>query len=77
MKNENKSDEMVDILSRLHNYIPVISENLTVHVPVVDETEIIRSESLHFLLLGDDQLTSEQVRRAQFAKELTKCNRTS
>ena len=56
------SDEMVDILSRLHKHIPVISENLTVHVPIVDEIEVrnyVMSESLHYLQLGGDQLTSE------------------
>ena len=56
MKNENKTDEMVDILSHLHHYDPMVE------VPSQAE---IATEKLHHLVLGGDQLTAERVWGAQ------------
>ena len=49
MKNENKMDDMVDILTHMHQYVPL-------H---------IKLETLHHILIGGDQLTAERIKGAQ------------
>ena len=65
MKNENKTDDMVDILSHLHQYVPLRSETKVVHVPGTDDREALQMDSIHHILLGGDQLTAERIRGAQ------------
>ena len=65
MKNENKTDEMVQILSQLHQYVPMKRETMAMRVPCTGDMEEVCSESLHHLLVGGDQLTAERVRGAQ------------
>ena len=65
MKNENKTDEMVQILSQLHQYVPMKREKMAMHVPCTGDIEEVYSESLHHLLVSGDQLTAERVRGAQ------------
>ena len=57
-KNENKSGEMVDILSYLHQYVPMQSETKVVNVPEIEDREF---ENLDHILIGGDQLTSEDL----------------
>ena len=45
MKNENKTDEMVDILSFLHQCVPMQSEKKMVRVPKTDKIDEIQVES--------------------------------
>ena len=52
MKNENKIDEMVDILTDLHQYIPMTTYTKTVDVPGTGDTEIIKLDSLHHLAMS-------------------------
>lgn len=65
MKNENKTDDMVDILSHLHQYVPMIASTKIVNVSGTGVSEEVPSERLHHLLIGGDQLTAERVRGAQ------------
>ena len=65
MKNENKTDQMVDILSHLHQYIPLKSATKIVQVPGTNDREVIKMENIHHVLLGGDQLTAERIRGAQ------------
>ena len=70
MKNENKTDDMVDILCHLHQYVPMQKESERVTVPGGDgEEEEVVSESLHHILIGGDQLTAERVRGAQNVRQ--------
>ena len=69
MKNENKTDEMVSILSQMHQYVPKQSERKTIHIPCTGDTEVVVSENLHHLLIGGDQLTSERIRGAQSLRQ--------
>ena len=71
MKNENKTDDMVDILTHLHQYVPMVSSLNEVHVPNSGACEHIPSEALHHLLIGDDQLTAERVRGAQSIRRIS------
>jgi L1 cell adhesion molecule like protein len=69
MKNENRTDDMVEILSYLHQYVPMQSEMTVVNVPEIEEREEIQFESLHHILIGGDQLTSERIRGAQSVRK--------
>lgn len=62
LKDENKLDEMVDILHELHRYVPAKSE--TKEVPVPDSTEVrpLSEIAFHRLLFGGDQLTVKRAR---------------
>ena len=51
MKNENKADEMVDILSYLHQYVPMKVDTKIIIVPDTDSSETVLSEHLHHLLI--------------------------
>jgi hypothetical protein len=50
MKNENRTDDMVEILSYLHQYVPMQSEMTVVNVPEIEEREEIQFESLHHMV---------------------------
>ena len=63
MRKENKVDEMVDILSSSHQYVPTKEASFTVEIPEVGATEM-KVENMHVILLGGDQLTAERARAA-------------
>lgn len=64
LKNENKTDEMVDILDILHKYVP--SERSTQNY-LVAPNEVFSMQLDHFshVLIGGDQLTAARIRGAQ------------
>ena len=62
---KNITDDMVGILSHLHQYVPMITSTKNVNVPGTGISEEVASETLHHLLIGGDQLTAERVRGAQ------------
>ena len=64
MKNENKTDEMVDILDDLHKYVP--SERSTQEF-LIAPGKVFSLQLDHFshVLLGGDQLTVARIRGAQ------------
>ena len=64
MKNENKLDEMVDILSTIQRYVPMKECVSTVEIPETGPADV-KMESMHKVLLGGDQLTAERARGAQ------------
>ena len=53
MKNENKHSEMIDIMQKLHQYVPIITEG-TDDVP--------QRSAVHKVLFGGDQLTAARAR---------------
>ena len=64
MKNENKTDEMVDILDDLHKYVP--SERSTQEF-LIAPGKVFSLQLDHFshMLLGGDQLIVARIRGAQ------------
>ena len=64
MKNENKVDEMVSIMSTLQQYVPIRQLSGSVAVPGSSDLEAIDVELLHKILLGGDQLTVARARGA-------------
>ena len=69
MKNENKVDEMVSIMSSLHQYLPMRQLSGSVAVPGSSDLETVDVELLHKTLLGGDQLTVARARGAQSQRE--------
>lgn len=52
MWNENKTDEIVEILTHLHQYIPKRSEESKVYVQSIGDTQIVTVESLFPMFVG-------------------------
>ena len=69
MKNENKVDEMVSIMSTLHQHLPMRQLSGSVAVPGSSDLETVDVELLHKTLLGGDQLTVARARGAQSQRE--------
>ncbi len=67
LKNENKAVDMVDIVTHLHQYIPVYEYSKTFQVPGTgDEVEVLDA-SLHRIFFGGDQLTAARARGAAYS----------
>ena len=65
--NENKNEEMIQILQNLHKYVPAIERDQEIFIPS-QEMSIMRSNTMqHKLIFGGDQLTVARVRGAQVA----------
>lgn len=62
MKNENKLEEMVDILQELQKFVPSKSETKDVQVPNTNEVRSLSEIAFHRLLFGGDQLTAKRAR---------------
>lgn len=67
LKNENKRDEMVEIMSHLHQYVPAISSTQEVTISTGETVQKERTV-LHPILVGGDQLTVARARAAIKAK---------
>lgn len=67
LHNENKGDEMIKIMSLIHQFVPVIEHEQ--QVDISDGRTVTQPIStLHSLLFGGDQLTAACVRGAQEGK---------
>ena len=66
--NENKSSEMVDIMSHLHQYVPMSQSHQDVAIPGTSQTVTVAKASVHQILIGGDQLTAVRARSALKAK---------
>ena len=62
LKDENKLDEMVDVLQELQKYVPSKSGVNAVPVPGTNEVRSLKEISFHRLLFGGDQLTAKRAR---------------
>ena len=58
LKDENKLDEMVDIMSHLHQYIPAQEFTEDVALPNTGGTVPVQKAVMHSILFGGDQLTA-------------------
>ena len=69
LKNENKVDEMVDVITHLHDYVPTVTKTGNVMVPGCEQPKSVLLQNFHHILLGGDQVTvvralsSQSVRR--------------
>ena len=65
LKDENKLDEMVDILDDLHKNVPTVRTTQDVKVTSTGETtqtKTIHTDHFNHILLGGDQLTVARIR---------------
>ena len=60
MKNENKIDEMVQILSSLHKYVPSTQETLEVEVEGEEEPDQLTVNRILFWRRPDDSGTCKE-----------------
>lgn len=67
LKNETKGEDMVDIMSHLHQYVPAVEYTRQVFIPT-GETVETQEASLHTVLFGGDQLTVARSRGAKKAR---------
>ena len=65
-KNENKGDDMVDIMEHLHQYVPVV--NFSEDVSIEDKRITVPRAVMYPILFGGDQLTAARGRGAQKAR---------
>ena len=64
MKNENKGDDMVVIVTHLHQYVPVIENTSRIEVPGIGEEVKVKTSKMRKILFGGDQLTAVRARSA-------------
>ncbi|KAI0233934.1 hypothetical protein LSAT2_015832 [Lamellibrachia satsuma] len=64
-KNENKTNDMIDVMSHLQNFVP--GARTQEHIDAVDEMEDLLG-ALRPIPLGGDQLTCERIRAAHMAR---------
>ena len=65
MKNENKHNDMVDIMTHLQQYVPTQSTVSDVSDPKNDEEFQVTLDKFHYILFGGDQLTVERAMGAK------------
>ena len=67
-KNETKSDEMVDIMAHMHQYVPITESSKEVYVPSLDEKVEYHHARCFPIIIAGDQLTAARARSAKKAK---------
>ena len=65
--NENKGNEMIQIVSHLHQYVPAVEHTVDVFIPSKTESIAQQHIQFHRILLGGDQLTVARTRGSQEA----------
>ena len=66
-KNENKGDEMVDIMAHLHQYVPAVEYTKDFMIPGTSVVATLKQASMHSILFGGDQLTTARGRGAKMS----------
>ena len=65
LKNENKADDMVEIMSHLHQYVPATEHTKTVFVPSTGEMVQVKHAVFNKIFVEGDQLTVVRARGSQ------------
>ncbi len=68
LKNENKGSEMVEIMTNLQHYVPLVEYSEDHFIPSLGEAVQVPKASFHRVLVGGDQLTAARARGAKMAK---------
>ena len=63
-----KRDEMVQIMSHLHQYVPSYEYNVSTFIPSINETVVETKAVVKTTLFGGDQLTSSRGKGALKAR---------
>ena len=67
-KNDNKLDEMVDIMDHLNQYVPTEVTHTTVQIPG-RAPKRMQIDTMHKVLIGGDQLTVARMKGAKSMRE--------
>ncbi len=67
-KNENKGDEMVDIMDTMYSYVPMLETSQAVIVPSLNESVQVMKATSFPILVHRDYWTASMARGAQKAK---------
>lgn len=67
-KNENKGEEMVEIMDQLHKYVPLVEDSRQVHIPSLNKSVEVYSARSFPIILHGDFLTACRARGAQKAR---------
>ena len=62
LKNENVGAEMIEIMSHLHQYVPMKPSTNMVYIPTTNEIAMEESAIYQSILFGGDQLTVARAR---------------
>ena len=65
---ENKCEEMILIMSKLHQYVPFRSSSKEAYIESLQMTKSIPQAKMYPILFGGDQLTVARARGAQKAR---------
>lgn len=68
LKNENKQEDMVNIMEHLTRYVPYITKEDAVFDDVSGDMVPLITHIFHTVMLGGDQLTVERIRGSQRAR---------
>ena len=74
-KDENKYEDMMDILQHIQRYVPSKHVERDFIVPGSDEVVTVQDEDFTTTLVGGDQLTVARVRGAQLIRSNSGTNR--
>lgn len=56
---------MVEIVDKLHKYVPTVTRTEVFEVPLTEEQVPVQADYIHHIIFGGDQLTSARIRGAQ------------
>ncbi len=65
---ENKTDQMIEIMETTQQYVPLIDKVKDVYVDSTDETVQVHTALGHAILFAGDQKTASRARSAQKAR---------
>ena len=68
-KDENKLEDMVCILEHLHGYIPTLEQERTIQDAPSGDTNVLKDQLFHQVILGGNQLTVARARSCQRGRE--------
>lgn len=65
LKDENKGNEMVEIMQLIHHYVPMVETSEDVLVPSLNKQEEVKKARSFPIILHGDYLTAARARGAQ------------
>ena len=67
LKNENKGSVTIDILTHLHQYVPLRQFTKDIFIPSISQMVTTNESALTIIVFGGDQLTAARARGAMKA----------
>ena len=64
-KNKNTSDDMLDVMIQLHQYVSSILSTEQAYISSIDRSTSVKTATFHKLFVGGNQLTAARARAVQ------------